>query len=229
MGEDVCVEVAHVEGHFGFGDDGGDDAGFGGDVADGGDAVVFDGDVADGEVEFGDAAEGVFAVGHGGGAGVGGLAGEGDGVAFDAEGSEDCAHGELEGFEDGALFDVEFEVGGGVFEFGFCGEDLVEVDVLGGEGIGEGDVLFVFEVAEVVGVEGAGGGGGAEEGASEASAFFVGPIDEAEGDGGAALFSGEFGGDASEDFEGGEDVEGAVEPAAVGDGVEVSADEEFFL
>ena len=66
-------------------------------------------------------------------------------------------------------------------------------------------------------------GGGAQEAAAEAGAFFVGPIDEADRDRRTAV---EFGVDAAEDFEGGEDVQGAVQPAAVWDGIQVAADEQ---
>ena len=38
-----------------------------------------------------------------------------------------------------------------------------------------------------------------------------------------------MGGEVAEDFEAGDDVEAAVEPAAVGDGVEVATDEECFF
>ena len=38
-----------------------------------------------------------------------------------------------------------------------------------------------------------------------------------------------FFGEAAKDLEGGEDVEGAVEPAAIGDGIEMAAEEEGFF
>ena len=70
---------------------------------------------------------------------------------------------------------------------------------------------------------GAGEGGRAEQAAAEARAFFVGPIDQTNRDWRRAV---EFGGDAAEDFEAGENVQGAVEPAAIGDGIEMAADEQ---
>jgi len=150
---------------------------------------------------------------------------EGNGVALDALGAEDDGEGEAEALEDGALLDVEFEVGGDVFLFGGGVADAVDVDFAVGEGGIQGDAVAVG--ADAVGVDGvsAGEGGGAEERAAEASAFFVGPVDEADGDWRAAV---EVVGEGGEDFEGGHDAEGAVEPAAVGDGVKVGAEDEGF-
>ena len=68
-------------------------------------------------------------------------------------------------------------------------------------------------------------GGGAEQAAAEARAFFVGPIDEADRDRRTAV---ELGGEAAQDFEAGRYAEAAIEPAAVGDGIEMAADEQRF-
>src|SRR5206468_4213914 len=89
------VEVALVEGHRRLADDGGDDAGLGDDGPNGGDAAVLHRDVAGGQVQTRDAAERVAAVRHRRGAGVGGLAGERDRVALDAERAKDDAHREV--------------------------------------------------------------------------------------------------------------------------------------
>ena len=67
--------------------------------------------------EFGGGGEGVAADRHGGRSGVGFLTCEGDGPALDAFGSQDDTERELKGFEDRALFDVEFEVGFSVRAF----------------------------------------------------------------------------------------------------------------
>ena len=215
--------MALVEGDLAVFDDAGDDAGFcfaGSDGADAafsvGDGVSFGGHAGGGE-------EGVLAAVHGGAAGVGGLAVEVDGVAFDAVGAEDGAEREVEVEEDGALLDVEFLIGGGIGEFDAAGFDVVEVDAFGAEGVGEGDAVFVFEGGGFGEVEVAGAGGGTEEAFAEAGAFFVCPIDESDGDGWAI---GVGGGEMAEDGEGGEGAEAAVEPAAVGDGVDVAADDE---
>ena len=102
---------------------------------------------------------------------------------------------------------------------------LVDVDVAGGEGGFHGDAVAVG--AGAVGGDGvrAGEGGGAEERAAEARAFLVGPVDQADGEGRAAVV---VAGDGGEDFERGDDAERAVEPTAVGDGVEVAAEDEGF-
>ena len=154
---------------------------------------------------------------------MGFLAVEGDGVALDAFGAEDGGEGKAEALEDGALLDVEFEVGGDVFAFAGGVADLVDVDVAGGEGGFEGDAVAVG--AGAVGGDGVGSGegGGAEERAAEARAFLVGPVDQADGEGRTAIG---VAGDGGEDFERGDDAERAVEPAAVGDGVEVAAEDE---
>jgi hypothetical protein len=151
-----------VEEHFRFADDGSDDARFGGHPPHRADATMFDGDLADGEVKFGDTAEGIAAVGHGGRAGVGGLAGEGDNVAFDSEGAEDDAHGEVERLEDGALFDVKLKVGGGGGEFVTGIGGPVEVDAVFAQGIDKLDAGLIREIVDVVGIESAGSGTGSK-------------------------------------------------------------------
>jgi hypothetical protein len=60
-----------------------------------------------------------------------------------------------------------------------------------------------------------------EEAPAEASALLVGPVDQAHGDGWLPLLC-----DSSQDLCAGDDVERAVEPAAVGHGVDVAADEQ---
>lgn len=215
--------MALVEGDLAVFDDAGDNAGPGFAGADGADAAFSVGDGVGFGGHAGGGEEGVFAAVHGGAAGVGGLAVEVDGVAFDAVGAKDGAEGEVEVEEDRALLDVEFLIGGGVGEFDAAGFDVVEVDAFGAEGVGEGDAVFVFEGGGFGEVEVAGAGGGAEEAFAEAGAFFVGPIDESDGDGWAV---GVGGGEVAEDGESGEGAETAVEPAAVGDGVDMAADEE---
>ena len=65
---------------------------------------------------------------HRGATGMGGLAVEGDRVPFHAEGSEDGAQGQIEVEQHRPLLDVEFEIGGGGFEFVGGIFDVVESD-----------------------------------------------------------------------------------------------------
>jgi hypothetical protein len=69
-------------------------------------------------------------------------------------------------------------------------------------------------------------GGRTEQTAAEARAFFVGPVDQADGYGRPAV---KLGGEAAKNFEAGEEIEAAVEPTAVGDGIEVASDQQGFL
>ena len=71
------------------------------------------------------------------------LAVEGDGVAFDSLGAEDGGEREAEALEDGALLDVEFEVGGDVFALAGGIADAVDVDVDGAQGCFQGDAVAV--------------------------------------------------------------------------------------
>ena len=83
----------------------GADGGYGVDGS-GGEGVAFDG-----EDEFGGGAEGVAAVGHEERAGVAAEAGDGEAVAGGRGDAGDDADGDAFAFEEGALFDVEFDPG----------------------------------------------------------------------------------------------------------------------
>ena len=190
----------------------------------GGDGIwMLQGDGADGESQFGGGGEGVVAGAHGGGTGVGLLAVEGDGVALDALGAGNDGQGEAALFEDGALFDVEFKISGGVdlFPGGFA--DHVHIDAATFEGGREGLALVVGADAVRGDGVGAGEGGGAEQRAAETGAFFIGPVDQADGQGRIAFV---VDGKGAQHFKAGQDAERAVEPAAVGDRIEMAAKQE---
>jgi len=157
---------------------------------------------------------------------VRGLADEAEHVAFEAEGAEDHAGGLVHGFKDAALFDVKFEIGFGVDAFeGLVGvENVGKVDVVFFECVDEASALLVGEIADFFDFEAGARGGGAEEAVAKARAFFVGPVYEFESDG--RFF---IAGIAAESFESGDDAEGAVEPAAVGDGIEMAAYYDSFV
>ena len=90
------------------------------------------------------------------------------------------------------------------------------------ERIGQRDAVAVGERAQLVLVaHRAGGGARAEEAAAEAGTLLVGPVDEAHGHGRLALL-----GDPPQHLHRREDVQAAVEPAAVRDGVDVAAEQD---
>ncbi len=213
-GEGGGIEVALVEGEAALGDDAGDDAGFGFAGADGAHAAVALGDVIDFRSHFRGGEESVFAAVHGGAAGVGGLAFEGNRPALDATGAENGGKRKSEIKKNRALLDVEFEIGCGVFSLCSRIENFLEVDAAVFQGGGQRDVIAVCEGAGFFQVEVAGKGRGAEQAFPEARAFLIRPIDESDGDGRAA---GVFRGDASHDLYSGHEVQAAIEPAAVGD------------
>ena len=67
-------------------------------------------------------------------------------MPLDAERPEHDAERETEALEDGALLDVELEVGGGGVELRAGGEHRVEVDAVGGECSGKRDAVAVREL-----------------------------------------------------------------------------------
>jgi hypothetical protein len=87
------------------------------------------------EDAFGRAGEGIAPEGHGRGAGVVGVTGEGDGEAGLAGDGGDGGGGLVELFEDTALLDVEFDVAAGAVGRIVYGRGVV-VPAFGGEGGG---------------------------------------------------------------------------------------------
>jgi hypothetical protein len=128
-----------------------------------------------------------------------------------------------EALENGALFDVKFEIGGKVLSLNGGVANAVNRDAAGRECSFESCSLAVG--ASAVGVDGLGSGegGGAEETAAEASALFVSPIDELNGAGRPAVV---LACEMFEDLKPGEDAEAAVEPSAVGNGIQMTAEHE---
>ena len=133
--------------------------------------------------------------------------------------------GEVQRLEHRALLDVELEVGRRALELGVRLERTVEVDAVRADRVGQRDAVTVDERAELVLVgHRAAGGGRAEERAAEPCALLVGPVDEPDRDGRRPLVR-----DPAEDLRRTEDVEAAVEPAAVRDGVHVAAEQDGAL
>ena len=226
VGEGRGVEVALVEREAAFRDDAGDDAGLGRAGADRADATVAVRDAVNLGSHLRGGEKGVAAAVHRRAAGVRGLAVEGHGVPLDAERAEHGAERAVEVQQDGALLDVEFQVGGGVDEFAVGILDGCQVDPVLAQGVGQADAVAVAEQAGLVQIEVARTGGASEQALAEARAFLVGPVDESDGDRRVAAV---LRVDAAEDFDPGENVEAAVEPAAVGHGIQVAADEQSAL
>ena len=121
------------------------------------------------------------------------------------------------------MFDVEFQVSGGKGEFAAAFLDVFQVEAVCPERCGEEDAGRVAEGAGFGQIQVAGTGAAAEKALAETRALLVGPVDKAEGDGRVAVV---LRVDAPEDGQSGEDVQAAVKPAAVGNGIEVPADEQ---
>ncbi|BDH51000.1 hypothetical protein MTP02_20110 [Streptomyces albus] len=114
---------------------------------------------------------------------------------------------------------MEFDEGADAGEAVGVGAEGVRVVAGGLHGGGQGDAVGVAQEGRVGGGEAAGGEAGADAGEAEAGAFLVAEVDQGEGAGGDGAACQE----PVEGGEGGDDAEGAVEGAAVGDGVEVRA------
>ena len=109
---------------------------------------------------------------------VGALAAEADDVALDAVRAEYDRQGQVEALEHRALLDVQLQVGGGSRRAAGRVSRLLEVDAVLGEHLGECRARGVAQAAEQVRVEALRGGARAEQAATEAEAFLVGPVDE---------------------------------------------------
>jgi hypothetical protein len=104
-------------------------------------------------------------------------------------------------------------------------EGAVEVDAVVAQGVLPADPVRVRARPQLVlVVHRPRGGAGAEERAAEAGALLVGPAHQPDRDGWRPVP-----GDAPQHLHARHDVERAVEPAAVGDGVDVAADDESAL
>ena len=158
-------------------------------------------------------------------AGVGGLPRPGDSPALDPVRPEHGPEGDPHGLEHRALLDVELEVRRRRGELRVRVERVIEVDAACCERIGERDAVAVGEAAQLLLVaHRPGGGRGAEERAPEARPFLVGPVDEPYGHRRGSLL-----GDPPEHLRARDDVEAAVEPAAVPHRVDVAADQDGAL
>ena len=153
------------------------------------------------------------------------LARPGDLVALHAEGPEHDAERQVERLEHRPLLDVQLEIRGRALELRARIERAVEVDAVLAQRVGQRDSVRVGALSKLVLVgHRAGCGRRAEERTAEARAFLVRPVDEPHGERRRAL-----GGDPAQHLDAGDDVEAAVEPAAVRHRVDVPADQERTL
>src|SRR5271165_3647037 len=118
---------------------------------------------------------------------------------------------------------MQLEVGSGVGALHPGLPDAVDVDVALAQSIFQADAIAVSPAP--VGLNGLRPGkcGGTEEAAAKARALLVGPVHQANGDRRLAV---EVLRQTTQHLETGEDAEAAVEPAAVGNGVKMTAKNE---
>ena len=154
-------------------------------------------------------------------AGVGRLAVEADHVALDADRPVDHRQRQAEVLEHGPLLDVELDVAEDAVQARAGLAHPVQPHAVGGQHLREGVALAVGQRARLVEVQRPGRGARAEHPVAEPRALLVGPVDELQRDRRAPGR-----GDGPQHLEAAEQAEGAVEPAAVGDGVDVAADDE---
>ena len=151
---------------------------------------------------------------------MGTLSAKPDDVALDAIGAEDNCQRKAETFQHGALLDMELEIRRCVRKLPTRLQHPIEVDAVPSEHVRQRRTLGVSEVAELTGDQTARDRARTEQTAAEAKALLVGPVDESHGRLRPALA-----GDPAQDLQPRQHVQTAVEPAAVGDGVEMPADQ----
>ena len=151
------------------------------------------------------------------------LAMESNCVALYALGAEHHAQRQPHAFEDRSLLNMQLQVGRGVGPLHARIPDPLHVDMALAQSIFQADAVAVCSAA--IGLYGVGPGkcGGTEEAAAEARALLVGPIHQANGD---RRFAVVVLCQAAQHLETGEDPEAAVQPSAVGDGVQMAAEDE---
>ena len=92
------------------------------------------------------------------------LARPADAMALDAEGAEHRPEGQVERLEDGALLDMELEIGSRAFELRARFERVVEIDAERPDRVGKRDPVAIGELAKLVLIgHRAGGRGRAEQ------------------------------------------------------------------
>ena len=155
---------------------------------------------------------------HGRGAGVIGVADEGEIETALADDAGDRGDGEVFGFKHRALFDVELDEADGMVS-GNRVSDAVRIEFAGFDGLTYRDAFRILQ-RKNCGIEAAGDCTASDEGEAEANAFFFREGDDFKREGqteGAGGF---------DELKRENDAEHAVEGSGVGDGVDVGAENE---
>ena len=152
-----------------------------------------------------------------------GLSMEGNRMTFDPKRAEHRAERQIKIQQHRPLLDVQFQIRGGVLEFLAAVLHALEINADIFQRVGKFDALLVHEAARFVHVEIAGASRRAEQTFAEPRAFFIRPIHEADRHGRLAVI---LCVDAAENFHTRQHVQAAVQPAAVGHGIHVPADEQ---
>src|SRR4249920_1803190 len=174
------------------------------------------------EGELGSSGESVSPLVHRRRACVCGLSSPGDPVALDAEGSEYDSEREIQRLENGALLDVELEIGGRRFELIARFEGVVEIDSVTGERVRQRDAVPVGQLTQLVLIRHrACGCARAEEAPAETRSLLVSPIYEADRDRRRAVFR-----DPAQYVDARQDIQTTIEPASIRDGVDVAPDQD---
>ena len=118
---------------------------------------------------------------------------------------------------------MQFQVRAGGFEFRAALFHLFEIHANGPERLRQGDAIAVREAARLVQVQIAGAGGGTKQTFSKTRALLIRPIHQPHGDRRPA---GILCIEAAQNFQTGQQVQAAIQPAAVGDRIQVTADDQ---
>ena len=183
-------------------------------------------DLADLELEPRGAGERVSPLGHRRRAGVGGLPVEGDAMALDAERAEHGSEGQPHRLEHRPLLDVQLEVGGCALELPPClracgrarrpcsRQRVRKRDTVASRSARSSSWSRIEPARRTR----------PEQATPEPRALLVGPVDEPDRDGRRPV-----GGDPAQHLEATDDVQAAVQPAAVRHGVDVAPDQDGTL
>ncbi len=147
-------------------------------------------------------------------------------MAFHAFRPQDDAEGQVHALEHWPLLDVQFEIRCGIDSFFLGFADRIDVHAACGKRFFKPDTLRIGSAAILSDGMRAGKRGRAEQAASEARAFFVGPIHEANRDRRVPI---EFFRNAVQHGVGSDHAKGSIEPSAVRHGIEMAAKDQRLL
>src|SRR3954453_10819018 len=106
------------------------------------------------------------------------LAGEADRMPLDTVRSEHHPERQPELLQHRALLDMQLQIRGGVFKLLAGVARIFEVDIMLGQHLGQTPAVAVDEIEKVGWIHRAGSRTRAEQTASKASTFLVGPVDQ---------------------------------------------------